>query len=121
MAATVRAETNDGYESHVQVRIALLRKMRSCPPQDLSIIQLHRACPTQTNFFGPILLTRRLMPLLLQSNAARVVNVASKLHCVGELKLGDFNMKHKWSAVKAYAFSKLLEVRALSKQSVENK
>lgn len=61
------------------------------------------------------------MPLLLQSNAARVVNVASKLHCVGELKLGDFNLKHKWSAIKAYAFSKLLEVRALSKQPVENK
>ena len=56
------------------------------------------------------------MTLLLKSNAARVVNVASTIHLLAEFQLGDFNLKHTWSALRAYGLSKLLEVRRVARR-----
>ncbi|KAK2999760.1 hypothetical protein RJ639_024292, partial [Escallonia herrerae] len=60
----------------------------------------------QTNYYGPKQLTQALIPLLLQSSSARIVNISSTL---GQLK----NVKNEW------ANKVLSDVDGLSEEKVD--
>lgn len=59
------------------------------------------------NYLAPVLLTRRLLPLLTATPGARVVNVASGTHESARLALDDLELDTGWEAYLAYANSKL--------------
>ena len=59
----------------------------------------------QVNYFAMVLLTEHLMPAL--ADHARVVNVASATHEMTRLGLPDLELERDYSAVRAYARSKL--------------
>jgi retinol dehydrogenase-12 len=61
----------------------------------------------QTNFLGPFLLTRLLLPALHRAPRARLVNVSSRAHFSGRLDWGDLELSHGWRGLKAYSNSKL--------------
>jgi len=61
----------------------------------------------QTNYFGPYLLTRLLMPLLSESPSARIVNVSSAMYAVGALNLSKPSFLVARNGFAAYAASKL--------------
>lgn len=61
-----------------------------------------------TNHLGHFALTAQLMPLLIKTPAARIVNVSSMGHKRGNIQLDDLNWeKRRYSAFQAYADSKL--------------
>lgn len=61
----------------------------------------------QTNYLAPVALTTALLPLLGQAERSRVVNVASATHFSARLRLDDLELERGYSAVSAYAHSKL--------------
>ena len=61
----------------------------------------------QVNYLAPYLLTRLLWPMLTVAPGSRVVNVSSALHRGGRLHWGDVDSGKRYSAVAAYAQSKL--------------
>lgn len=61
----------------------------------------------QVNYFGPFLLTCKLLPLLKSSAPSRIVNVSSMIHKYGELDFENLNMEKYWSDYLVYANSKL--------------
>ena len=62
-----------------------------------------------TNHLGPFLLTRLLLPAL--APAARIINVASKVHYRGKLDLDSVDdRKARYSSIAAYSRSKLANV-----------
>jgi NAD(P)-dependent dehydrogenase (short-subunit alcohol dehydrogenase family) len=62
-----------------------------------------------TNHLGPFLLTRLLLPAL--APAARIINVASKVHYRGQMDLDAVDdRKARYSAMAAYSRSKLANV-----------
>jgi NAD(P)-dependent dehydrogenase (short-subunit alcohol dehydrogenase family) len=62
-----------------------------------------------TNHLGPFLLTRLLLPAL--APAARIINVASKVHYRGRLDLDTVDdRKARYSGIAAYSRSKLANV-----------
>jgi retinol dehydrogenase-14 len=64
-----------------------------------------------TNFLGPFVLTDVLMPLLLESAPARVVNVVSSAYSMWKRDpLEDLAAKERYVGIEAYAHSKLLNV-----------
>ncbi|MFT3710795.1 MAG: oxidoreductase [Archangium sp.] len=60
-----------------------------------------------TNHLGHFALTLRLLPLLEESNTARVVTVASDLHKRGNLRFDDLMLEKSYSPWNAYGNSKL--------------
>lgn len=60
-----------------------------------------------TNYFGPFLLTAGLIPLLVQSPGARIVNVGSDAYRYGRLDLNDLQLTRRYDGFRAYATSKL--------------
>lgn len=60
-----------------------------------------------TNFFGTYLLTRSLLPLIVSTPGARIVNVTSDAHYYGRLDLDDLQLKRAYDGFGAYAASKL--------------
>jgi NAD(P)-dependent dehydrogenase (short-subunit alcohol dehydrogenase family) len=62
------------------------------------------------NTLAPLLLTAELWPLLLRSQASRVVNVASVAHRWGRLNLEDLAHTGAWAPMRAYAAAKLQTV-----------
>jgi len=60
-----------------------------------------------TNYLGPFLLTNLLLPLLKQTEEARIISVSSVAHLWGRIDLGDFNFKKRWVSTGPYASSKL--------------
>ncbi len=69
------------------------------------------------NHFAPFLLTQHLLPLLLNTADARIVNVSSMTHDGADFDVTDLDLTNKWSAYGAYATSKLanlLFTRALA-------
>lgn len=62
------------------------------------------------NHLGHFLLTRLLMPQLRAAGQARVLNVASMMHHLGQLDFGSLRGGQPYGAMKAYAQSKLCNV-----------
>jgi retinol dehydrogenase-12 len=60
-----------------------------------------------TNFLGPFLLTRRLLPLLKKARRPRVVNVGSEGHRAGRLDWENLELERGYKIFPAYANSKL--------------
>ena len=60
-----------------------------------------------TNFLGPELLTRLLLPGLLAAPGPRVVNVSSMAHRYGRINWEDLELANNWRGIRAYANSKL--------------
>lgn len=60
-----------------------------------------------TNYLGHFALTGRLLPLLRQAPAARVVSLSSLAHHSGTLRFADLQSERRYSAWDAYAQSKL--------------
>lgn len=60
-----------------------------------------------TNHLGPFALTMRLLPLLEQAPAARVVAVSSQTHRLGALAFDDLMGERRYQPWLAYAQSKL--------------
>ena len=64
------------------------------------------------NYLSPFLLTNLLLPLIVQTPAARIVNVGSDAHFSGQIDLDDLNYKKKYPmfGFKAYGTSRLATV-----------
>ncbi|MGC5033404.1 oxidoreductase [Micromonospora sp. DT229] len=61
-----------------------------------------------TNYLGHFALTGRLLPLLLATEQARIVNVASNAHRTGRMDLDDLNwQRRRYARFAAYGQSKL--------------
>ncbi len=60
-----------------------------------------------TNHLSPFLLTNLLLDLLIKSNPARIINVASGAHKNVEIKFDDIEMKQNFRGFKSYSQSKL--------------
>jgi retinol dehydrogenase-12 len=60
-----------------------------------------------TNFLGPVLLTRLLLPQILNASRPRVVNVSSMAHGYGRIDWNDLELTKGWRGIRAYANSKL--------------
>jgi NAD(P)-dependent dehydrogenase (short-subunit alcohol dehydrogenase family) len=59
------------------------------------------------NHLGHFALTGRLLPALLDSEAARVVSISSQAHRFGQMNFDDINSEQRYSPWKAYGQSKL--------------
>jgi len=62
------------------------------------------------NHLAPFLLTNLLLPLLQQSPAARIVNVASEAYHFAKPNLADFQSEHGFSAMRVYSNTKLYNI-----------
>ena len=60
-----------------------------------------------TNYLGHFALTARLLPLLRQAGAPRVVNLSSLAHRGGRIQFDDLQFQHSYSPWKSYGQSKL--------------
>lgn len=63
----------------------------------------------QVNHLAPFLLTKLLMPRLMESGAS-VITTSSGAHLRGRLDLADLDLSRRWSGWRAYANSKLANV-----------
>ena len=61
----------------------------------------------QTNFLGPFLLTRLLIPALRRAPKPRVVNVGSDAHRTGKLEWDNLELEKGYGGYRAYANTKL--------------
>ncbi|MCY4617290.1 MAG: SDR family NAD(P)-dependent oxidoreductase [Chloroflexi bacterium] len=65
----------------------------------------------QTNHFSHVLLTSLLLPTLLESDDARVVNVSSRVYeRVEAMPLDDLNFEHRWGGIWPYCVTKLANI-----------
>ncbi|XP_017846266.1 retinol dehydrogenase 12-like [Drosophila busckii] len=62
------------------------------------------------NHMGPFLLTMLLVDLLKKSAPSRVVNVSSRVHAYGKLKVDDLNSEKSYNETGAYNQSKLANI-----------
>ncbi|MBD3626994.1 SDR family oxidoreductase [Cyclobacterium sp.] len=62
------------------------------------------------NHLSPFLLTHLLLPLLLQAEDPRIINLSSDSHFHGKIHFDDVNLKKKYHGLRAYAQSKLANV-----------
>ena len=63
------------------------------------------------NHLAPLLMTRRLLPLLKRADRARIINITSGIHIRGKLDLEDLEFKNrKWRSIDAYTQSKLCNI-----------
>lgn len=60
-----------------------------------------------TNYLGHFALTLRLLPALLASPGARIVDVSSLAHRTGQIAFDDLQSERSYSPYRAYAQSKL--------------
>ncbi|MBC3540204.1 SDR family oxidoreductase [Rufibacter sediminis] len=63
-----------------------------------------------TNHLAPFLLTNLLMDSLLTSEQGRVINVTSEAHRLGQIDFDHAGRPQKYSAITAYADSKLANI-----------
>lgn len=65
----------------------------------------------QTNHFSHVLLTSLLLPKLLESEDARVINVSSRVYeRVEAMPLDDLNFEHYWGGIRPYCATKLANI-----------
>ncbi len=64
------------------------------------------------NFIGPFLLTNRLLPLLIKSAPARIINLTSIAHKHAKIRFDDINLEKRYNWFRGYAQSKLAIVMA---------
>lgn len=65
----------------------------------------------QTNHLSHVLLTSLLLPKLLESDDARVVNVSSRVYeRVDAMPLDDLNFEHYWGGIRPYCATKLANI-----------
>ena len=62
------------------------------------------------NHLAPFLLTRELLPKILTTPEARIVNVASEAHRFAQLDLDDLQSEKKFSSMRTYGGSKLANI-----------
>ena len=62
------------------------------------------------NHLSYFVLTTELLPLLISSAPARVVNVSSSTHYQGEIDFDNLQLQHSYSGQKAYSQSKLCNI-----------
>lgn len=62
------------------------------------------------NHLGHFLLTKRLMPLLLASKTARIINVSSDAHKVAQPDMADLQSTKAYNPLKVYANVKLFNI-----------
>ena len=61
------------------------------------------------NYIGPFLLTMKLLPLIKKSEQGRIIHLASMMHLLGQIDVGQFKADQvkKYNGVRSYANSKL--------------
>ena len=65
----------------------------------------------QTNHFSHLLLTSLLLPTLLESDDARVVNVSSRVYeRIDAMPLDDLNFEQYWGGIRPYCATKLANI-----------
>jgi len=64
----------------------------------------------QINHLAPFLLTKQLLPALLQRPEARVINLSSSGHFAGKILFEDVNRRNNFNGMAAYCQSKLATV-----------
>lgn len=62
------------------------------------------------NHLAPFLLTQLLLPVLLEAEDPRIINLSSDSHFHGKIHFEDVNLKQKYHGLRAYAQSKLANV-----------
>lgn len=79
-------------------------------PKEISVdgFEMHFA----VNYLGHFLFTLLLLPRIIRSAPARIVNVASSAHMFGDGKMHyeDINLEHGYKPMKAYGRSKLANI-----------
>ncbi len=91
--------------SHSQLHVLINNAGTFCLQRQETEDGLERTMAT--NYFGPFLLTAGLIPVLVQSPGARIVNVSSAAYRYGRLDLNDLQLTRRYSGFPAYASSKL--------------
>ncbi len=112
-----------GDFAHLAEVVALARQVQAITPQLDVLINnagLYAAARKVTddgfelsmgvNHFAPFLLTHHLLPQLLGTGGARIVNVSSMTHDGAAFDVNDVDLTQQWSAYGAYATSKLANV-----------
>ncbi|MCB2379451.1 SDR family oxidoreductase [Hymenobacter sp. BT635] len=81
-------------------------------PGPLTITEEGHELSWVTNHLAPFLLTNLLLPLLEAAGAARIINVASEAHWLGEIEPAQNfrNDREKYSPFTAYCDSKLANI-----------
>ncbi|KAK0160810.1 hypothetical protein PV328_008177 [Microctonus aethiopoides] len=64
----------------------------------------------QTNHLGHFLFTLLLLPKIMKSTPARIINVSSMAHSGGDIHFDDINLEKSYAPIKAYSQSKLANV-----------
>jgi NAD(P)-dependent dehydrogenase (short-subunit alcohol dehydrogenase family) len=62
----------------------------------------------QTNYLGPFLLTNLLLPRMIETGNARIVNVSSQAHRIGKLEWDNLQMDKGYSPLFSYGRTKLM-------------
>ncbi|WP_051534060.1 SDR family oxidoreductase [Desulfitibacter alkalitolerans] len=62
------------------------------------------------NYLGTFLLTRLLLPVIMDTAEARIINIASKAALYGKLKIDEQVFSNKIYGFKAYSTSKLAQI-----------
>jgi NAD(P)-dependent dehydrogenase (short-subunit alcohol dehydrogenase family) len=106
-----RLEDVGGLVAAVRERVGGLELLinnagRPGPPSRTVSVDGHEVT-FQTNYLAPVALTTGLLPALEHAGSARLINVASATHYSALLSLDDLELEHGYSAVAAYAHSKL--------------
>lgn len=63
-----------------------------------------------TNHLSAFQLTNALLPILINANESRIINVASEAHKIAKLDWNDMNLTHQFSGIRAYGNSKLYNI-----------